>query len=624
MKRNTKTKIGKIAVGLSAGLALLGLTQTASAATTTNVMSFYSGASAWALPAWGGQGSGSQFDAGQDHTGDGGGSLYVVDDLSGGDQLVDVGWFSGSAWWQNAPLDLTGYTNVSFYVKWDTANSTAPNTTFNSGIGETPQFWAVGASYNWITLGTFTVPNSASNGWVKINVPVNNTISGIDQCFGLGIKKWTGNGNTGKVAFWVDDITLEATPAVIPPPTMLAPTKPGKGLNMIALSGPYNRENIKTTSSQSWVGASGPVTYSFTVSQGVDGSAGAQFQNHIFLAPNPGNESAPDWNEGTIVFCDLESRGDGLASFTFRYKTNQPSGNAMLYDTNSGALGSIVAARNGTWGVTFMGNTAITLFGPGGVSTNLSMPADSAALFADPLTAYFGVQANNATGVGASSILSEIKITGTANPLDEVFTAESSLNTNLWTINASDAAGIFVVPSTAAYWLTWTVPDGGFAPIGAAKLTDTTWGDINTSPLQLGTKRWALVDQSQMPGTNTGYFRLVKRTYSQLQVLFPGETNAPNTLTGKIGTPTDVANNTYVNVTVNAVDSSFHIIRSVVDTIHITSSDSQAILPNDAGLVSGTGTFQVAFGTTGPQTIAAADTTVPTIPTASSASVNVQ
>jgi len=30
---------------------------------------------------------------------------------------------------------------------------------------------------------------------------------------------------------------------------------------------------------------------------------------------------------------------------------------------------------------------------------------------------------------------------------------------------------------------------------------------------------------------------MVKRAFTQLQVLLPGETNAPNTTTGKIGTP---------------------------------------------------------------------------------------
>ena len=57
----------------------------------------------------------------------------------------------------------------------------------------------------------------------------------------------------------------------------------------------------------------------------------------------------------------------------------------------------------------------------------------------------------------------------------------------------------------------------------------------------------------------------------------------------------------------NTVDTSY------AGTIHFTSSDSQAVLPADATLVDGTGTFTVIFGTAGSQMVTATDTVLSSI-----------
>ena len=59
--------------------------------------------------------------------------------------------------------------------------------------------------------------------------------------------------------------------------------------------------------------------------------------------------------------------------------------------------------------------------------------------------------------------------------------------------------------------------------------------------------------------------------------------------------------------TVSAVDANGGFVPSYSGTAHITSSDPQAVLPPDAALTSGTGTFQVTFKTAGVQTISAND-----------------
>jgi hypothetical protein len=145
--------------------------------------------------------------------------------------------------------------------------------------------------------------------------------------------------------------------------------------------------------------------------------------------------------------------------------------------------------------------------------------------------------------------------------------------------------------------------------------------------IQLFGKRAQLVSGNELPGANIGYFRLLKRVFSQLQVLLPGETNAPNTLTGKTGTPDptlSASTNTLVNVTINAVDATWHIVKVSGDNIHLTTTASTAITPNDAALASGTLQQIVDYTSNqGTWTITATDTTNTNIPPASSSSFSV-
>jgi hypothetical protein len=92
-------------------------------------------------------------------------------------------------------------------------------------------------------------------------------------------------------------------------------------------------------------------------------------------------------------------------------------------------------------------------------------------------------------------------------------------------------------------------------------------------------------------------------------VLLPGETNAPGTATGKTGTPTPVNSGDLVTVTVNACDSTWHIVNVSSDTITMTTDDPNGFSPNDAPLSGGSvqGIFQ--FNTAGDWTVTASDVT---------------
>ena len=110
-------------------------------------------------------------------------------------------------------------------------------------------------------------------------------------------------------------------------------------------------------------------------------------------------------------------------------------------------------------------------------------------------------------------------------------------------------------------------------------------------------------------------------TFSQLQVLLPGETAAPGTPSGKTGTPAAQTAGIPFLVTVNACDASWNVTPSVTHTIRILSSDASASLPAAAQLAGGTGTYLVILNADGTFSISAHDQSDVTIPDGTSAPV---
>jgi len=219
---------------------------------------------------------------------------------------------------------------------------------------------------------------------------------------------------------------------------------------------------------------------------------------------------------------------------------------------------------------------------------------------------------NATANPGQGAVFSEVKITGPApdiTPIDDHFTGPT-LNSSIWAVRAAEPVDVSIVQNNMHWSLKWTLPDLHFtlqtAPSVLGPWTDAT---IATNATQSGSVRTLLVPDTALPSKSSTFFRMVKRTATQLQVLMPGETAAPGTSTGKTGTPDSQAVGADVWATVNAVDENWNLVDYCTDTIAITSSDSSALLPLNAPLVNGTGTFDVEFFTTGSQTVTATDQT---------------
>lgn len=113
------------------------------------------------------------------------------------------------------------------------------------------------------------------------------------------------------------------------------------------------------------------------------------------------------------------------------------------------------------------------------------------------------------------------------------------------------------------------------------------------------------------------------QTFSQLQVLLPGEQAAPGTTTGRLGTPDDQVVGSTFTVRVRACDADWNTVGSIGHLISLSTTDASADLPADVMLSGGEATFEATLNASGSFTFSVADETDPTIPDATSSNVTV-
>lgn len=557
-------------------------------------------------------------------------SLTFDDTL--GDNQYAIGFaLAGSAWNNSLVASPVDYSAIEFDILWDPENTVTPEQ-INSGpdagfnMGLLPADW----SQDWISPAP-TLTGAAT--WQRVTVPIPVTKPSFA---GLIFKKWQpggglGEGLSGTFNFWIDNIRLIASDAPPPVPTMAIAKSDSKGLKLTAnAGGQYQRQNIAATSAEAlatwWLDNAEPVTYSLTL---VESPKIGGFQNHLFLVPDSGNGTSPDYSDPTAIFLDIRQNADGTGSATFRYKVNQPNGNGMMY--GDGVIGSLgVASPLGTWSLRFQNNTNITLTAPDGASTNFNMSAEHAELFrpSGTMTASFGVQPNEINNIGNSSTFGEFKImVGSTTVVQDDFTTvydggQGPVNPDLWTRRMDNATGIAVLNS-AGYQVSWGMPDTGYSLLASSNVNNG-WTDLNVPLTLAGSVRSAFVASTNLPAGNNGFFVLQKRTATRLQILLPGEIAAPGTSTGKTGTPTAQAAGVEFPVTINAVNDDWQKVNGVTDSLELTSTDETATLPTTLALVNGTVTTNILFGVPGSFTLSVTNLTGTPKAAGTSANVTVQ
>ena len=230
----------------------------------------------------------------------------------------------------------------------------------------------------------------------------------------------------------------------------------------------------------------------------------------MLINGNPGPyDQAADYNFANVIFMTIQQSNNGTAFFSFSYKTNEPAGNGMTYNTTSPTntlvntngwpimpVAKLLAnAAVGNWSVTFANSTNVTIAGPGGVSTNFIFDPASAALFTDPESLILGSQPNATNYIGLGVSYGNFSASGVAAPFGENFLAESALNTNNWRDLSSDPNGDIFVPQGTAYWLGWTLPDPGFSLQSATTVNApaNAWTDLSLTSIVDNGNRETLV-----------------------------------------------------------------------------------------------------------------------------------
>jgi hypothetical protein len=601
-------------------------------------------------------------------SGDTAGAVYNQGNWTGDtgpNGMDDYNMISAGNWWGAVTFNASQYSSIEMDIKYDTTSTMTPTSAAHLNVGIDSDY-----KFNQITNLLFDTAYStnilADGNWHHLSIVIPTTFSVANPPTppdGVGYYQWNPSGTTGTMNYWMANVRLVARIVPVAPPTMVSLTKPVAGLNIFASSEGnsfYDRQDalLKLTNGVSWFGqASGahPVTYSFTINSfPTTGTNSAEA--YLFLVPNPAaNDNAPDWNETNVVIATIQQSSPTNTIMTFQYKVNEDHGPSMYTGaapyTNapgsysgtlpppptwfeSGNLGSVTNQGGGvgTWSIKFTSNTNVTLIAPNSNTTTCVIPPYNASYFQEvrSFNVYLGMQANNAPAINTAVVYSSFSITGSVNPFSDNFLTDTVLNTNNWdTSEANSPQTVLVVPSTAAYWLRWTVPANGYVLETGASLTNfSNWTTPSMySAENMFGEQQQLVDSTELPAGKNAFFNMVEYSFTQMQVLLPGETNAPGTVSGKTGTPTlpVTAGLTYVYVTVNAVDSSYHIVRGVLgDTIQLTNPDPSGTTPVDTSLAGGTVTFgPLLFNTTGSWAITATDISNTNIPTALSSSVTV-
>ena len=534
--------------------------------------------------------------------GAGAGSLEVFNNFAPADGPHDQNIFFGTfgnikGYDFSVTANLLNFDTISFDVYVNTTNQvSSPALPDANGNWGTLNVGVINTSYGYegFSAGAVTIPGLASNGWVHLSVPIDHTIANVSNIPGIAFGYNNYNGYPQNFfTFWIGNIVMHYTGLPPPPPTVSLNKIAATGLAQFADAKPsYNRQDVRTdqsgTANLTWYGQPKPVTYSWTIASFPSGTH-SNFLSGFTITPDAvasQNYSDPDWSASNCVWIAMQNNADGTATIGAAWKTNEPgsippSGNAQMFNPAQGQLipynnetnGFTVPSAVGTWKLTFTSDTDFTLTAPNGAVTNATLPAYVAAMYNGYVGAYLYSTPQQDSNIGQYCTYSAYNITGVGTPVHEDFSS-GALSSPFLVLNSQNYfyTGNYTngppnqvfLTADDAYWFTWTLPAAGYSPVSSPILGTPTWSDLAGSIFQNGASDWVAVTKANLPGSGQGYFAMIQRKFTQLQILLPGMTNAPGTALGYVGTPTAQSlSGSGTDITVNAVDSTWHICLAV-------------------------------------------------------------
>jgi hypothetical protein len=361
------------------------------------------------------------------------------------------------------------------------------------------------------------------------------------------------SGGGAPANYYMNNVELSTGPygaQAAPPSPRLSIQKASPSLRIFAGSTVnwYDREELVTLDqSQSWVGGSYPVSYSFTLTEGAQYPG---FQTQIFLVPvntipggaigsGPGtgtyNNEYIDYQASNDLWLDITNvSGTSTVMAHVLWKTNLPNANP-----NNVELTITNPTTVGTWTLTFnsVSNGTLTAPGAAGPASFTIKDTNVAADFADPMVACFGLQPQSTKAFGLYNDYTQISTVNVAggggSAISDNFTTDTEINTGIWALNDSGyMPSLVLVTASDPLWVSWTFPAIGFG-LGVAPTLSTPnpYGDFGADTnafvlpesyngyydipvtVNQGGTNWTLIPSdclpsSQYPNLMNAYFEL--------------------------------------------------------------------------------------------------------------------
>lgn len=421
--------------------------------------------------------------------------------------------YAGTTNWQESVVQLNPYDWDPSKFTWLEFDLYVDAPTGLGGSYSGLNMFQISSSWGWTGIGWNDVTAANIGTWTHYKRP----ISSMTGSHGIIFQAGCGATSPATVTYYIDNIKVWKPAS---PPLLSAPEK-DPGMNgaevKIVTTGQWERNAIVTPSALltplSWVGQT-PMTYSLTITNFPDATEHPGFEAHIYLVNGdtvPGNElnGSADWNANDIVILNVQNNENGSVNFALSWKTNSPASNPTNFPARLDNLPSAL----GTWSVTFTNDYEGIISGPGGVSTNFTLPSDIPASNFSPANMFvqFGAHEGRSDTLndGQSTRFSHVLITNVSGTvIEDSFTGPGLTAANEWRTTSSTAVNW--IPSGMAWWLTWTTPDDGYVMEVASSVAGPYSDAGVTYTISSGANRTGAVPAANLPAGNSAFFRMSK------------------------------------------------------------------------------------------------------------------
>jgi len=408
----------------------------------------------------------------------------------------------------NVPYDPARYSSFEFDVYIEAVSASGSINIF-----------ILAGDWSWNNVGTVNVNTNYIGKWTHCSIG----LGAFTKTGGQGFVVQCGGGSLQPMTYYFDNIKFVKSYTA---PSILKfdnGTPRGVQIVMDNDSAQWQREGISTPSEGDggvfwywdlYAGGS-PVTYSFTLNDFPDAKVHRGFQAHLFFVNSDTDPSGTgdatngscDWNAADLIDLNLTANANGGYDYSLNWKTNKPAANTDHHVTSVHSDTAI-----GTWSLTFTDPTNCTLTGPGGISTNVTLPEDAVMNNFKPSQGFlhFGMfkndGANDGHNNGTSGTFARVQKVGGSYTFDDSFNGTNLTANYTWRV--SRASAVHWVPDGVGKWLTWSLPADGFHTQVAPAVTGE-WKDVtNLVEFSTSTKKIGAIPAADIPAGNSAFFRL--------------------------------------------------------------------------------------------------------------------